>query len=131
MMNMPDKLIFKRSEVIKITRLDGKVIDYWQREFGGFSPTTNQLGELFYSKNDVELILKIKQWMVEEKIEKSQVKEMLKGQVEVEMPEKELYENDIEENFKKISAENLKIIRKNLQDILTILDKNGKNYAKE
>lgn len=130
-MNMPDKLIFKRSEVIKITRLDGKVIDYWQREFGGFSPTTNQLGELFYSKNDVELILKIKQWMVEEKIEKSQVKEMLKGQVEVEMPEKELYENDIEENFKKISAENLKIIRKNLQDILTILDKNGKNYAKE
>ncbi len=130
-MNMPDKLIFKRSEVIKITRLDGKVIDYWQREFGGFSPKIDQLGELFYGKNDVELILKIKQWMVEEKIDKSQVKEMLKKQEEDKIPENELYENVIEDNLKEISSEKLKIIRKNLQDILTILDKNGKNYAKE
>jgi DNA-binding transcriptional MerR regulator len=126
-MNIPDKLTYKRNEVIKITRLDGKVIDYWQMEFGGFTPTVNQLGETFYTRNDIESILKIKNWMIEEKIEKSKVKKMLGETQKIETPSYVHPEIVSEEKMKQIPVEKLKKIRKGLQDILTILDKNDKN----
>jgi len=127
-MDIPDKLTFKRQEVIKLTRLDGKVIDYWQREFGGFAPTVNRMGDQFYTRNDVQLILKIKQWMVVEKIQKSKIKNLL--QEELGVPGAYNERNSNNESFaagaQTIPKDKLKIIRQHLQDILTILDKNDK-----
>ena len=121
---LPDKLTFKRTEVTRITRLDGKVIDYWEKEFGGLTPVVNKLGEKFYTRQDVELILKIKQMMIIEKMEKSRVKKILAetngGANSIENPVEKRIET------KKINNRHLEIIRKELQDILTILDKNGK-----
>lgn len=120
--DLPDKLTFKRKEVEKITKLDGKVLDYWQNEFGGFSPITNQVGEVFYSRTDIEFILKLKQWMIVEKIGKAKIKEMLSGEKSEKPRVKEVSE------YKAVSLERekLKIIRRNLQEILTILEKNDK-----
>ena len=126
-MNIPDKLIYKRSEVIKIARLEGKVIDYWQKEFGGFTPSINQMGEIFYSRSDLDLILKIKHWMIDEKIEKAKVKEILLGTQKIEIPPEIATDNIIEKKSGQPPIKKLKIIRKGLQDILTILDKNVKN----
>lgn len=121
---IPDKLTFKRAEVTRITKLDGKVIDYWEKEFGGITPVVNKLGEKFYTRQDVELILKIKQMMIVEKMEKIRVKEILAeaggGATSIEKP--------VEKRGKPQQTNNrqLKTIRKGLEDILTILDKNGK-----
>ncbi len=121
---LPDKLTFKRTEVTRITSLDGKVIDYWEKEFGGITPVVNKLGEKFYTRRDVEFILKIKQLMIVEKMEKSRVIEILTetngGTNSIENPVEKRIET------KKINNRHLEIIRKELQDILTILDKNGK-----
>ena len=136
--HIPDKLAFKQIEVIKLTKLEGRVLDYWQREFGGFTPTVNQTGEKFYSRKDVELILKIKHWMVVERIEKLKVKEKIKQEFEGEVvnaanipgsgenkgansgPAVEL--RQVPRDYR----DKLRIIRQNLQEILTILDKNDK-----
>ena len=127
-MDIPDKLTFKRQEVIRFTKLDGKVIDYWQREFGGFAPTINKMGDQFYTRNDVQLILKIKQWMIVEKIEKSKIKNLLKAEQGIPGTYSEGSSNNVNfaaetQNFPK---DKLKIIKRHLQEILTILDKNDK-----
>ena len=119
---LPDKLTFKRKEVEKITKLDGKVLDYWQKEFGGFSPATSQMGEVFYSRTDVVFILKLKHWMVVEKIDKTKIKRMLskRDSQTIDLEDVSLGNKELPDR------EKLKIIRRNLQEILTILDKNDK-----
>ncbi|MCX6583662.1 MAG: MerR family transcriptional regulator [Candidatus Aminicenantes bacterium] len=118
---LPDKLTFKRPEVIKITRLDGKVIDFWEKEFGGIAPVVNTAGEKYYARKDIELILKIKQLMIVEKMEKSSIKKIIA----------ETNGNSIENNHENsvkshnLKADKLKIIRTGLEEILTLLDKNG------
>lgn len=120
--NIPDKLTFKRTEVTRLTRLDGKVIDYWEKEFGGIKPVVNKMGETFYSRRDVELILKIKQLMIVEKKDKSEIKKIIVG--DGGNPD----EKPVEKRSagKKPDADKLKIIRSGLEEILTILEKNGK-----
>jgi DNA-binding transcriptional MerR regulator len=171
---LPNKLTFKRNEVVKIAKLDGKVLDYWENEFGGFKPIVNKMGEVFYSRTDVEFILKIKYWMIVERIGKNKVKERVleerphderHQQRHQQISEKNVQEPcrkpedegnndrvDDQTNGKKnrnlkqhktaaqktnneASSRNqqaefprgkLKIIRKNLLEILTILEKNDK-----
>ena len=120
--NIPDKLTFRRTEVIKLTKLDGKVIDYWEKEFGGLNPVINKLGEKFYTRQDVVVILRIKQMMIVEKIDKTRIKKILSeenGNSREEAERKSFTE-------KKNNIEVVKIIRSGLEEILTILNKNGK-----
>lgn len=119
---IPDRLTFKRNEVKKITRLDGKVIDYWEREFGGVSPVINKLGEKFYTKKDIEIILTIKQMLIGEKKSKDDIKKFIKENVL--SPDEQKALNSPKETH--IDREKLNLIRKGLQEILTILDKRGK-----
>lgn len=115
---IPDKLTFKRKEAINITSLDGKVIDYWEKEFGIINPVINKMGEKFYTRRDIEAIFKIKQLLIVEKLEKSRIKEIIKNDYEN-------YNDNITDSTK-MSADKLKTIKTSLNEILTIIDKNGK-----
>ncbi|MCP5045818.1 MAG: MerR family transcriptional regulator [bacterium] len=123
---IPDKLTFKLKEVVKITKLDTKVLDYWQREFGGFSPTVNKSGDIFYSRKDVEFIMKLKQWMVVERLGKEKIKKLLNGKEETVNPDNVVSKSVSIKKQENATSEKLKIIRRNLEEILTILDKNDK-----
>ena len=128
-MDLPDKLTFKRSEVTRLTRLDGKVIDFWEKEFGVYSPMVNHTGEQYYTREDVELILKIKQWLIVEKIDKATIREKLKTEkFQFEVNRETVNHNEHPgAEAQGIPREKLKIIKLQLQEILTILDKNGTN----
>lgn len=123
-LKIPDKLTFKRNEVIKITRLEGKVIDYWEKEFGGLKPMVNKLGEKFYTKKDVETILEIKQMFIVEKKDKEDIRKAImesfgdRTEAAISRPGAEKME--------KKNLDTLNLIRDGLQEILTILDKNVK-----
>ncbi|MCP4147209.1 MAG: MerR family transcriptional regulator [bacterium] len=119
---LPDKLTFRRTEVIKLTKLDGRVLDYWEKDIGGFKAIVNKMGEQFYSRTDVELILKIKHWMQIERIDKSKIKKMLANQHGNFGPNAV----DIKPEAKKNHSDTLKNIKNTLQEILTILNKNDK-----
>jgi len=117
-----NKLVFKRSEVIRITKLDGKVLDFWEKEFNSFKSSENKNGDKFYSRSDVENILLIKKYLIEDKLKKDEIKKRLDKGGEF----KEIKDN---ENNKKLTKKNDKIlsqIKKELKEILTLLDKNDK-----
>ncbi len=118
--NIPDKLTFKRNEVIKITQLDGKVIDYWEKEFGGFTASLNQSGERFYSRKDVELIFKIKQWLIVDKRDKETIRAEISG-----TGCNGIITSSSPKTTKK-KDEKLASIKSKLKEILTILNKQVK-----
>jgi DNA-binding transcriptional MerR regulator len=117
---LPDKLTFRKKEIINITRLDGKVIDYWEKEFGGFKPVVNNIGEKFYTRQDLELLLRIKQLLIVEKQDKEKVKEIMKNEFRFQPNS-----NSVSSTWE-LEKEKLKSIKDQLRDILTILDKNDK-----
>lgn len=119
---IPDRLTFTRGDVTRITKLDGRVVDYWENEFGGISPVVNKLGEKFYTRQDIQLILKIKELLIEKKIDKSQIKNIIAEEA-VKSSENGGNISDSSLSEYKLA---LKQVRKGLEEILTILDKNGK-----
>lgn len=119
---IPERLTFKRGEVTRITKLDGRVIDYWEKEFGGISPVVNKMGEKFYTRKDIQVILKIKELLIEKKIDKSQIKNIIAEEAS-DNSENAVNKSDSPPTEYKAT---LKTIRKGLEEILTILDKNGK-----
>jgi DNA-binding transcriptional MerR regulator len=119
--NIPEKLTFRRKEVIQLAKLDGRVLDYWEKEFSAFAPVVNQSGEKFYSRRDLEVILAIKQWLIKEKRDKNEIKGLLLQNFG------DLGSSLSEQNQEPISPEKLKRIRRELDEILTLLAKDDKN----
>jgi len=119
--NIPEKLTFRRKEVMQLAKLDGRVLDYWEKEFPFFVPVTNQSGEKFYSRRDIEIILKIKEWLGRDKCDKSKIKELLL---------KDFGEIGTAADAMAPAAldhEKVKRIRRELDEILTLLAKDDKN----
>jgi len=119
--NIPDKLTFRRKEVMQLTKLDGRVLDYWEKEFAAFTPVVNQSGEKFYSRRDVEIIKAIKQWLIMEKCDKGRIRDLLLQNFG------DLAHAQPDENQEPADPEKLKRIRRGLNEILTLLAKDDKN----
>jgi DNA-binding transcriptional MerR regulator len=118
---IPEKLTFKRKEVMQMAKLDGRALDYWEKEFCAFVPVINQSGEKFYSRRDVEVILSIKQWLVQEKRDKGQIRELLLqnyGDLATAQPPADA---------EAVDPEKLRKIRRGLKEILTLLAKDDKS----
>jgi len=118
---IPDKLTFKRKEVMQLSRLDGRVLDYWEKEFAAFAPVVNQSGEKFYSRRDVEVILLVKQWLIIEKRDKGQIRDLLLQQFG------DLGGSQSPASAEPVNPEKLQKIRRGLKEILTLLAKDDKN----
>ncbi|MCU0276245.1 MAG: MerR family transcriptional regulator [Acidobacteria bacterium] len=118
---IPDKLTFKRKEVTQLTKLDGRVLDYWEKEFAAFAPVINQSGEKFYSRRDVEVILVIKQWLIQEKRDKGLIKDLLLEHFGLAASEQTAPTAD------PVDPKKLQKIRSGLKEILTLLAKDDKN----
>jgi len=59
--SIPQKLYFKIGEVSKITGLPSHVLRFWETEFGRIRPKRSPSGQRLYRRQDVELVLKIKE----------------------------------------------------------------------
>ena len=64
---LPDKLYFKVGEVSAITGVPAYVLRFWETEFKKIKPKRTASGHRLYRKIDVELILKIKHLLYDEK----------------------------------------------------------------
>jgi DNA-binding transcriptional MerR regulator len=118
---IPEKLTFRRKEVMQLTKLDGRVLDYWEKEFKAFTPVTNQSNEKYYSRLDVEIILKIKEWLSRDKYDKNKIKDMLlQNYGELDNGQHSLTQVQLDH-------EKVKRIRRGLDEILTLLAKDDKN----
>src|SRR5216684_2446663 len=64
---IPQKLFFKIGEVCEIAGVQAHVLRYWETEFPMFAPQKNRAGQRTYRRRDVEMALRIKELLYDEK----------------------------------------------------------------
>ena len=64
---IPDKLYFRIGEVSKIAGLATYVLRFWETEFPRIRPKRTSSGQRLYTRNDIELVLKIKHLLYDKK----------------------------------------------------------------
>lgn|SRR5574337_69935 len=65
---IPDKLYFKIGEVADLTDVPAYVLRYWESEFKLLRPKKNPAGQRLYRKQDVELVLRIRTLLYDERL---------------------------------------------------------------
>ncbi len=64
---LPDKMFFKIGEVSQITGIKPYVLRYWETEFKLIRPQKSKIGQRLYRRKDIELILRLKKLLYEER----------------------------------------------------------------
>jgi len=64
---IPDKSYFSISEVSEITQVKPYILRYWEGEFKLLRPARRTSGHRKYTRKDIELILKIKDLLYQQK----------------------------------------------------------------
>src|SRR5262249_46540604 len=65
---IPDKLFFRIGEVAELTAVPPYVLRYWESEFKLLRPRKNHAGQRVYRKGDIELVLRIKRLLYEDRL---------------------------------------------------------------
>jgi len=116
--SIPDKLFFKIGEVADLMGIEQHVLRYWEEEIESLKPKKNKSGQRLYQKKDLELILEIKQLLYAEKFTLAGARKKLKQNKKKEVQLDIAFDR---EDFIEWKEE----IRKDLESILSTLDKSG------
>jgi DNA-binding transcriptional MerR regulator len=65
---VPEKRYLKIGEVSKLTSLNCSVLRFWETEFDQLRPLKSRAGQRLYSREDVEIIQKIKRLLYTERL---------------------------------------------------------------
>jgi len=65
---IPNKSSFKFEELTPITGVKPYVLRYWETEFPEIAPVASDSGQKIYTRKDLEIILKIKKLLFEDKM---------------------------------------------------------------
>jgi len=82
----PEKLFYKIGEVSRLVGVEAYVLRYWETEFSFLDPRKSKSGQRIYTKNDVDLILTIKQLLYEERYTIDGVRRKLGNSTEQQHP---------------------------------------------
>jgi len=64
----PEKLYYRIGEVEAMTGVPAYVLRYWEQEFKLLRPKKNPAGQRVYRRRDVDLVLRIKHLLYEERL---------------------------------------------------------------
>ena len=64
---IPEKLFFRIGEVCDLIKVRPHVLRYWETEFPMLSPQKNRAGQRVYRRKDVEMVMRIRDLLYEEK----------------------------------------------------------------
>ena len=65
---LPEKRYYKIGEVARFTSLRTSVLRFWESEFRELTPFKSRSGQRLYTRQDIELLLEIKQLLYHEKL---------------------------------------------------------------
>jgi DNA-binding transcriptional MerR regulator len=91
---IPNKSNFKFQELTPITGVKPYVIRFWETEFPEIAPVASEGGQKLYSHSDVEVILKIKKLLFEDKMTIPEAKMKMQTAV-VEMSKVEILDRPV------------------------------------
>ena len=117
---LPDKDDFKIGEVCEIAGVKPFVLRYWETEFPELSPAKGAGGQRTYTKADVELILRIKQLLYDERFTVAGAKKRLAEEVTEHAPKPAKLDSRAANQVESLRRA-LKTTRRELESILTIL----------
>jgi DNA-binding transcriptional MerR regulator len=100
MEEIPDKIFFSISEVSKIVGVKPYVLRYWENEFPLLRPEKNEAGQRRYRRKDVEMALKIKSLLYEQRYTIAGAKRRLKEETEKERFSISSFRKELEEMLK-------------------------------
>ncbi|HUK92131.1 MAG TPA: MerR family transcriptional regulator [Blastocatellia bacterium] len=66
-LRIPEKLFFRIGEVCDLIKVQPHVLRYWETEFPMLAPQKNRAGQRVYRRKDVEVVLRIRNLLYEEK----------------------------------------------------------------
>ena len=64
---LPDKLYYKIGEVAEAAGVRTSVLRFWESEFSFLRPAKSSSGQRLYSKNEVDLVLQVRNLLYDEK----------------------------------------------------------------
>jgi DNA-binding transcriptional MerR regulator len=64
---IPEKLFFRIGEVCELIKVQPHVLRYWESEFPMLAPQKNRAGQRVYRRKDVEMVMRIRDLLYEEK----------------------------------------------------------------
>jgi DNA-binding transcriptional MerR regulator len=130
---IPNKLFFKIGEVCEITDTQPYVLRYWESEFTALAPAKNSSGQRIYRRRDIETILRIKQLLYEEGFTiagaKKRLEAELTGKTDTPSSMAAAPQPDGGDGAIDPTRAALKEIRDQLRDLLTLLDRGGRNKS--
>jgi DNA-binding transcriptional MerR regulator len=123
---VPNKLFFKIGEVCEITDTQPYVLRYWESEFPALAPAKNSSGQRIYRRRDIETVLRIKQLLYDEGFTIAGAKKRLEAELggRVDTPSSQAA---AVQPAADAAAQALVEVRRQLREILTLLERNGRN----
>lgn len=118
---IPEKLYYSISEVKEITGIEPYVLRFWESEFPTLRPRKNRKGHRTYRKKDIELILKIKELLYENKYTIPGAREALSGRKAA--PVAEQSRPEARAGVSLGDTDLLARVHRELSDVLSLLDK--------
>ncbi len=122
------KLYYKIGEACKILNVEPHVLRYWETEFSCLSPPKSRSGQRTYRPRDIELLLRIRKLLYEDGFTIAGARRQLGTRVHP-TPGTHLGETPGRRRAKAVpegpkpTGEPLEKVRKELQNILTLLDR--------
>ncbi len=112
---IPDKPFFKIGEAAKLCAVKPYVLRYWETEFGSLRPQKTKSKQRLYRKKDVELLLKVRDLLYEQRFTIEGARQRLRELGHDEGPAPVLPPPDIS----KVTLEKLK---EGIEDLIRLAD---------
>jgi DNA-binding transcriptional MerR regulator len=116
---IPDKLYFRIGEVAKLCEVPAYVLRFWEGEFPQLKPNKGGTGQRLYRRRDVEMALRIKTLLYDEGYTIPGARQAFKAELRS-SKEPQL---GIAAVAEQVDANHLVALRKELQDLLSLLSK--------
>ncbi|HEX5731305.1 MAG TPA: MerR family transcriptional regulator [Blastocatellia bacterium] len=147
---IPEKLFFRIGEVCELIKVQPHVLRYWETEFPMLAPQKNRAGQRVYRRKDVEMVLRIRDLLYEEKFTIAGAKKKLMDEMRGsstrgknvapdsspaelpalpdeadDVPISEPIETVSEQTITPQARRALRVIKRDLEDLLTLLNSNA------
>ena len=119
---IPNKLYFRIGDVVRLTGIKAYVLRYWETEFPTLSPKKSGTNQRLYRRKDVETVLEIKHLLYEKRFTIEGARTFLQAKKEQVKPAAPSSAPSQTVLFGPANAD-VGRIRKELQEILTLLEK--------
>jgi DNA-binding transcriptional MerR regulator len=123
----PNKLYYRIGEVCEIVGVEAHVLRYWETEFPRLAPPKNKSGQRTYRPKDIELLLRIRKLLYEDGFTIAGARKQLAGGLPENgsAPPSPAPSRPASRLPKpsEAPAQRLRQLRKELENILTLLDR--------